>query len=268
MKHYRRDRLVAAGWEVRDGSSFLVEPGPVATARRALAAVQALDGWLSAHAADQPEVLGEVLGVLGAIDSAALAARVRTITAASTAEVAVADGQVSHAAWVAKVLGMTGTAARNECRTATELADSPEVLADLAAGRISRDQIAAVLAAARRQAADQEAAARARAAASWSAACRRAAASTAAIWSRLMRPAARSASTSGESANSVAVRHSFRAAVPVIPSTFATQAAWETCPSATATSAVDAAVMVRTRAASAAESMAPSTPSTSPSTSG
>lgn len=164
MKHYRRDRLVAAGWEVRDGSSFLVEPGPVATARRALAAVQALDGWLSAHAADQPEVLGEVLGVLGAIDSAALAARVRTITAASTAEVAVADGQVSHAAWVAKVLGMTGTAARNECRTATELADSPEVLADLAAGRISRDQIAAVLAAARRQAADQEAAARARAA--------------------------------------------------------------------------------------------------------
>ena len=160
MKHFRSDDLVAAGWEVRAGLPCPVEPGPTRIAHRALDALRRLDGLLAEDG--DPELLAEVLALLAEIDSAALAARVRTIAAASAAEVAVADGQVSHAAWVAKVLGMTGTAARQECRMATELAESPEVLADLAAGRISRDQIAAVLAAARRQADDQEAAARAR----------------------------------------------------------------------------------------------------------
>lgn len=59
------------------------------------------------------------------------------------------DGDLSPAAWLARVAGVSPARARELCRVATSLADLPAIAAAYADGRLSRDQVACITAVAR-----------------------------------------------------------------------------------------------------------------------
>src|SRR5690606_27347922 len=112
-----------------------------------------------------PDVVADVLGGLGAVEAAGLAAVSRGIVLAEESGCAEADGQASLADWVAGCLGVSGEAARRSCRLAADLDGLPAVLEALEAGRIARDHAVGLVDADRQQRRDHDAAERARRAA-------------------------------------------------------------------------------------------------------